>query len=75
MSRETYRAAFRRHNFAEASHFLTMLGERFDGGIRLGLIDYGHHANPTIEGPQHFTLGDLSGGSEPLEHRQDRDAL
>src|SRR5690348_8866669 len=76
MSREANRAAtLRRHDFTEANDFFAMLGESFDSGIRLPPIEYGHHADPAIEGAQHFMLGDLSGGGQPFEYRQNRHAL
>ena len=68
-------AAIRRHNFTEANDLLAMLGERFDGSTGLAPIEHGDHADPAIKGAQHFKFGDLSGGSEPFEHRQNRDML
>src|SRR5689334_22693452 len=76
MSRETDRlAAVRRRNFAEANHFVAMLRERFESGVRLAAIEHGNHADAAVERAQHFLLGNLAGGGEPFEYRQNRHAL
>src|SRR5437764_13245931 len=76
MSRETDRpAGFRRRNFPEANHFVALLSERFESGIGLAAIEHGNHTDAAVERAQHFLLGDLSGGGEPFEYRQNRHAL
>ncbi|MGY3421809.1 hypothetical protein ACVWZW_002284 [Bradyrhizobium sp. F1.13.4] len=62
--------ALGRDHGTELGHGLTGIGEDLHDLVDLVRFDDRDHADPAIEGPQHFEFGDAGLRGQPFEHRQ-----